>query len=69
MRDLIVNYDSTNNESFIKDIDKEEALVVFQKCLKTEKDERVKKIIDMRYGSDNNKLTPWRSIAKCLDGA
>lgn len=54
-------------ESFIKDINKEEALVVFKECLKTEKDERVKKIIDMRYGSDNNKLTPWRFIAKNLD--
>jgi len=54
-------------DSFIHDINKEEALVVFNECLKTEKDERVKKIIDMRYGSDNNKLTPWRYIANNLD--
>ena len=54
-------------DSFIHDINKEEALVVFKDCLKTEEDERVKKIIDMRYGSDKNKLTPWRSIALELD--
>ena len=54
-------------DSFIKDIDKEEALDVFERCLETEEDERVKKIVDMRYGSTNNKLIPWRSIAKKLD--
>tara|TARA_A100001201_G_scaffold138806_1_gene130110 strand:- start:184 stop:795 length:612 start_codon:yes stop_codon:yes gene_type:complete len=54
-------------DSFIEDIDKDEALHVFEKCLETEKDERVKKIVDMRYGSNNNKLTPWRKIAKNLD--
>ena len=35
--------------------------------LKKESDERVKKIVDMRYGSSNNKLTPWRAIANSLD--
>ena len=53
-------------ESFIRDINKGEAMDVFKKCLKKEKDERVEKIIDMRYGSGNNKLTPWRSIAEEL---
>jgi DNA-directed RNA polymerase specialized sigma subunit len=40
---------------------------LFKNCLKKEKDERVKKIIDLRYEVDNNKLTPWRKIAKELD--
>ena len=54
-------------ESFIYDINKDEALSVFKSCLEEEKDERVKKIVDMRYGGVNNKLTPWRFIAKELD--
>ena len=65
--------DESNNgaepfcDSFIREIDKDEAFSLFQDCLKKEKDERVKKIIDMRYEVDNNKLTPWRKIAKELD--
>lgn len=54
-------------DSFISQIDKDEAFSVFEECLKSEKDERVKKIIDMRYGSTNNKLMPWRFIAKKVD--
>ena len=61
------SYIEPSCDSFIKDINKEEALSVFEKCLKTEEDDRVKKIVDMRYGSYNNKLTPWRFIAKKLD--
>ena len=61
------NYIEPSCESFIKDINKGEAMNVFRKCLKKEKDERVEKIIDMRYGSGNNKLTPWRSIAEELE--
>ena len=40
---------------------------MFKKCLKKEKDLRVKKIVDMRYNVDNNKLTPWKIIAQELD--
>ena len=54
-------------DSFMRQIDKDEAMSVFKKCLETEKDERVKKIVDMRYGAGNNKLIPWRHIAKELD--
>ena len=54
-------------ESFAREIDKEEAFSLFKKCLDREKDERVKKIVDLRYGVDNNKLTPWRKIAEELD--
>ena len=61
------NYIEPSCESFIYDINKEEALSVFKKCLEREKDKRVKKIIDMRYGSANNKLAPWRLIAQELN--
>jgi len=61
------NYIEPSCESFIYDINKGEALSVFKKCLKNEKDERVKKIVDMRYGTVNNKLTPWRFIAQELE--
>ncbi len=54
-------------DSFIRDINKGEAMCVFEKCLEEEKDERVKKIVDMRYGAGNNKLTPWRHIAEELN--
>ena len=42
-------------------------MFMFEKCLKNEKDERVKKIVDMRYGMGNNRLTPWRVIAEELE--
>ena len=61
------NYKEPFCDSFIKDINKEEAICLFKKCLEKEKDPRVGKIVDMRYNVDNNKLTPWRKIAKELD--
>ena len=61
------NYIEPACDSFLGEIDREEALNLFKKCLEKEKDGRVKKIVDMRYGSDNNKLTPWKLIAKELD--
>ena len=70
-REVFINDDRTYiepfSESFIKDINKEEAILMFKKCLKKEKDLRVKKIVDMRYNVDNNKLTPWKIIAQELD--
>ena len=54
-------------DSFVKEINKEEALCLFEKCLDKEEDERVKKIVDMRYGTKDNKVTPWRFIAEELD--
>tara|TARA_R100000005_G_C4885103_1_gene134771 strand:- start:6 stop:614 length:609 start_codon:yes stop_codon:yes gene_type:complete len=54
-------------DSFMRQIDKDEAMSVFKTCLETEKDERVKKIVDMRYGAGNNKLIPWRHIAEELN--
>ena len=56
-----------SDDSFIKQINKEEAFSLFQDILNEEKDLRVKKIIDLRYNVDNNKLTPWRKISESLD--
>ena len=70
-REIFIDDDKTfiepSCESFIKSIHKGEAMIVFEKCLEKEEDERVKKIVDMRYGGDNNKLTPWRFIAEKLE--
>ena len=65
--DGTTSYIEPASDSFVREIDKEEAFSLFKKCLSREKDERVEKIIDLRYGVDNNKLTPWRKIAKELD--
>ena len=62
-----INYDEPFSDGFLREIDKGEAFSLFNKCLKKEKDERVKKIIDLRYGVDNNKLNPWKKIALELD--
>jgi cytochrome c oxidase assembly protein Cox11 len=48
----------------LDNLKKSEAFELFQEMLNQEKDERVKKIIDIRYNSDNNKLIPWRVVAK-----
>ena len=56
-----------SDDSFIKQINKEEAFSLFQTILNKEKDLRIKKIIDLRYNVDNNKLTPWRKISESLD--
>ena len=61
------NHFEPSCESFIADLTRGEVLSVFKTCLKKEKDERVKKIVDMRYGAGNNKLTPWRHIAEELN--
>ena len=43
-----------------------EAIDIFNKMLDNEEDERIKKIIDIRYNTSNNKLTPWRKAAEEL---
>jgi len=50
-------------ESFLSQIKKKEVFKVFESCLKEENDERVKKIVDLRYNTNNNKLRAWRVIA------
>ena len=59
--------DEPFSESFIGQLNKQEAFSLLESALNKEKDFRVKKIIDMRYNVDNNKLTPWRKIAEALD--
>ena len=61
------NYMEPSCESFIGNINKEEAFSLFEKSLNEEKDLRVKKIIDMRYNGVHNKLTPWRLIAEKME--
>ena len=51
-------------ESFLNQIKKNEVFCVFKSCLKEEVDGRVKKIVDLRYNTDNNKVRAWRIIAK-----
>lgn len=61
------NYIEPSCESFLGDITKDEAFSLLENSLEREKDLRVKKIIDMRYNGMDNKLTPWRIIAKELE--
>ena len=61
------NHFEPSCESFIADLTRGEVLSVFETCLKKEKDERVKKIVDVRYGRTDNKLTPWRVISEELE--
>ena len=51
-------------ESFLNQIKKNEVFGMFKSCLKEEPDNRVKKIVDLRYNTDNNKVRAWRIIAK-----
>ena len=59
--------DEPFSESFINQLNKQEAFSLLESTLEKEKDFRIKKIIDMRYNVDNNKLTPWRKISESLD--
>lgn len=61
-----VNYVEPSCGDFIDSINERETLRNFQNLLDEENDERVKKIIDMRYNSVNNKLTSWKIIASHL---
>jgi len=60
-------YQEPFSESFLNQINKEETFNLFQELLDQEDDDRIKKIIELRYDVDNNKLNPWRKIAKSLD--
>lgn len=60
-------YQEPFSESFLSQINKEETFKLFQELLDQEDDDRIKKIIELRYDVDNNKLNPWRKIAERLD--
>ena len=50
----------------IEDINRIEAFDIFNNCLEVESDKRVKKIIDIRYNTTNNRLVPWREVSNKL---
>ena len=60
------NFIEPSCEDFISEINRNEILKQFKDLLEKEEDKRIKKIIDMRYNSDNNKLVSWRIIAEEL---
>ena len=47
-------------------LSKMEAFDVFNSMLEQESDPRVKKIIDIRYNTTNNRLVPWRTASEEL---
>jgi len=47
-------------------LSKMEAFDVFNSMLEQENDPRVKKIIDIRYNTTNNRLVPWRTASEEL---
>lgn len=44
----------------------DEVFSLFKSFLAKEKDKRFKKVIDMRYNSLSNKLTPWSKVAESI---
>tara|TARA_R100001082_G_scaffold107487_1_gene81437 strand:+ start:1329 stop:1901 length:573 start_codon:yes stop_codon:yes gene_type:complete len=60
-------YHEPSSESFLNQINKEEAFDLFQDLLNEESDPRVREIIELRYNVNSSKLNPWRKIAKKLD--
>ena len=47
-------------------LSKMEAFDIFNDMLEKERDKRVKKIIDIRYNTTNNRLVPWRKASEEL---
>lgn len=58
--------DKEISSNFVIDLENNEILKKIYELANSHEDKRVKKILDMRYGSDYNKLTPWNSISKSL---
>lgn len=62
---VIKHSDSSQTPSdFVSDF---EVFDIFYKMLEEESDERLKKIIDIRYNSGDNRLEPWRKSAELLN--
>ena len=59
--------DPSSGDDSCQQLIKVESFNFFKNMLEKEKDKRVKKIIDIRYNTTNNKLVPWRVVAKELD--
>jgi|TARA_Y100000361_G_C11160140_1_gene346745 DNA-directed RNA polymerase specialized sigma24 family protein len=62
-----IKNDPASEEDSCQHLIKVESFNFFKNMLNEEKDERVKKIIDIRYNTTNNKLVPWRVVAEKLD--
>jgi DNA-directed RNA polymerase sigma subunit (sigma70/sigma32) len=61
------NFDQCPDNSFFLDqIQTQESLAMVIQMAKDQKDERIKKIIDMRYGLTYNKPHGWKEVAQCL---
>ena len=50
-------------ESSYDSLVRNESFDIFYEMLNEEEDKRVKKILDMRYNTNNNRLVPWREVA------
>jgi DNA-directed RNA polymerase specialized sigma24 family protein len=59
--------DLSSDDDSCQQLIRVESFNFFKNMLNKEKDKRVKKIIDIRYNTTNNKLVPWRVVAKELD--
>lgn len=57
-------YHEPSSESFLNQINKEEAFDLFQDLLNEESDPRVREIIELRYNVNSSKLNPWRKLLK-----
>ena len=63
--DKIYSKVSEEDDSHVM-LSKMEAYDIFNDMLEKERDKRVKKIIDIRYNTTNNRLVPWRKASEEL---
>jgi hypothetical protein len=63
--DSIYNMQSDEDNSY-EALVKNETFDIFYDMLNEEKDNRVKKILDIRYKTSNTKLVPWRTVSEEL---
>jgi hypothetical protein len=55
-----------HEDDYLEVNQKSEVFSLFINFVEQEKDPRMKKIIDIRYNSCSNKVTPWRKVANSL---
>jgi len=55
-----------HDDDYLEVNQKSEVFSLFINFVEQEKDPRMKKIIDIRYNSCSNKVTPWRKVAHSL---
>lgn len=59
-------YNRSDDSSFLKDVETQEYLTMIINLAKEQKDQRIKKIIDMRYGLTYNRPHGWKEVAASL---